>query len=856
MNIRFTSICLLLSVLGLTSCSDRNEIWFESENEQGEGNKKEMIHEKYRTKPYPRSVHELYLNPPPLIVPNKMNELKAGKGVQFALSQDPIFAPENTIESEHKNWGMFNVHKVLEPGVWYWRFRNGTDEWSEVNSFTVKEDLEAFVTPPYEDFERNIPQKHPRMYCFLDEDFKKLQQVIDGKKVVENHREYRELKARAQGTAEQIIATYGEDYDKAYYGAGKTGYWYQAYLLTGEQRYKDELLALAKYFEGHVVTPQYVNSNNGVATGVIGNMANIYDACYDEMTALQRSTLREGIEQIIWNYYKMYRGNLENHIFENHVMQYIMQGMVKGCLAIYEESEIAQEAMEYYYEQWTARCPAGGFNRDGGWFNGTGYFVVNFKSLCYFPMLYSHLTGTNFLEHPWYRNAGKAMMYSHIPGGGSSGFGDTSRFTPPNRQDLAFADFLARETGSSYAQWYVHAADPNRNILSGDYELRIFRMSRDHNVYDDPGLPQDDGNYVWYKDMGEGVAVSDLENLDQSTTLSFLSSPYASGSHTNPHQNSFNLAYGGRPIFVRNGYYSSGLHHGLWYNNTRSCNSMLIDGCTQGLSTKSYGNITRGLNNEHIGYFLGDASSAYSYGSDEEYKMHEEFGSDPTPLTKYRRHIFLLRPNIVVVYDDLEARSPVRWDWLLHSPTEFSIDTDACTFSTNHEALGATSDYSYKGKIRSFVQQFCNQSASISQKDTYYVEPAGDYPGKDSYKGPGDSYHLTVSYGKSAANRILTVMQLMPENADDFLPIIGSNGQYEIGGWKINANLDESASSSITISNEEKQTLFSYGDGNVTFNGKEYIRKQQRSSVLYDSVYDFQEMADRKAMSTRALGVE
>ena len=90
------------------------------------------------------------------------------------------------------------------------------------------------------------------------------------------------------------------------------------------------------------------------------------------------------------------------------------------------------------------------------------------------------------------------------------------------------------------------------------------------------------------------------------------------------------------------------------------------------------------LNGENISYCLGDASNAYSGIS--EYPMwiknfkaaqieqSTQNGFGETPLKTYRRPLFLLPPEIVVIYDKLEADKPVRWDWLLHSPVQFGID--------------------------------------------------------------------------------------------------------------------------------------------------------------------------------------
>ena len=44
-----------------------------------------------------------------------------------------------------------------------------------------------------------------------------------------------------------------------------------------------------------------------------------------------------------------------------------------------------------------------------------------------------------------------------------------------------------------------------------------------------------------------------------------------------------------------------------------------------------------------------------------------ENGFGATPLTKYRRHVLMLHPHTVIVYDELEASEAVRWEWLLHS---------------------------------------------------------------------------------------------------------------------------------------------------------------------------------------------
>ena len=84
----------------------------------------DAYHDKIREKPYPKADNELYLNPSPLIVPQTM---KTGAKLQFSLSRSKNFDTPETVTSQAVAWCMFNPHKKLENGTWYWRFRKERD---------------------------------------------------------------------------------------------------------------------------------------------------------------------------------------------------------------------------------------------------------------------------------------------------------------------------------------------------------------------------------------------------------------------------------------------------------------------------------------------------------------------------------------------------------------------------------------------------------------------------------------------------------------------------------------------------------------------------------------------------------
>lgn len=102
-------------------------------------------------------------------------------------------------------------------------------------------------------------------------------------------------------------------------------------------------------------------------------------------------------------------------------------------------------------------------------------------------MLFSHLTQTDFLKHPWYKNAGKAIAYTWLPGSGNCSFGDGVEkwMTEPGRVQVGFMDFLARETGDSYAAWYAKECAV---VLKDNFDMRLYRIAQGDADYTAGGI--------------------------------------------------------------------------------------------------------------------------------------------------------------------------------------------------------------------------------------------------------------------------------------------------------------------------------------------------------------------------------
>lgn len=800
-------------------------------------------HEKMRTVPYPRSHNELYINPSPLIVPQNM---KNGAYLQFALSSSPDFEDKFTETTEPLAWNMWNPHRQLEPGTYYWRFRNiassGEEkDWSETYSFTVKGDEPVFVTPSWDRFLSFAPQHFPRLYCFLEA------KLMTAREKAAEHTEYKSLLHRA-GLAMDVdystqLSKLYASHDELY---ANVEYLYQAYLITRDDQYAQKLISLLEAMIAKPCSTSVLYSDNFITSTVTYAHAAVYDLLAERLSASTREAAERFVANQCQRFYNTSRGYEENHIFDNHFWQINYRLMFFSALTLYDRPEYpaALTLLEYLYELWTARAPASGFNRDGLWHNGTGYFTTNSKTLAYMAMMLSYITRFDFTNHPWYHNAGQALAFNMPPVGANTGFGDGHEKNPePNRQMAAFADFLAREVGDAYGAWY---ASSRPDLVHDDWELRIYRMCND-DTYGGV-IPDEVPLLTWYKDAGEVSIHSSLAETADDLAIGFRSSQYGSGSHTTSSQNAFNLAFAGKSIFCSSGYYQnfSDAHNLMWYRHSRSHNTILINGIGQPYTTRAYGRMLRAGSTSNIAYALGDASNAYCGFTDdpmwiENFKsagveQSVENGFGPTPLSHYYRHIFMLQPGIMVIYDELEATEPATWEWLLHSPVTFSFDEENSTLLTENAA----------DRVHCRVTLATSADARFSQTSKFLVPPANQ---GDAYP---DQWHFTAKINNSRAVRVLSIIQ--PGHiSDEFSEITKDGDTYIIDNWRISAVLDPSSAPSVHIENTRTGAVADVGSSPTvsTERGNAYRRGYTNSTFIADG-NEIKEFVDQNQMGSRS----
>ena len=840
----------LLVLLSGSSCSDAIEEPMPAPG--GNAGSADVYHDYIRQSPYPKADNELFLNPPPLIVPEQMK--RSGEQLRFALSRSADFNTKETVTSKATAWCMYNPHRALESGTWYWRFRvvaaDGTEQpWSETYRFTVTDDLPRFATPEVDVLFNNLPVGHPRLYCFLDG------KVGTARPKLSAHPEYRSMRSRAAGAVRtdfSDIASFYKDKASTENLCNNVNFLAQAFYLTQGEEYAAKMLEIIGQLTSCPPTDTQLFASNFISTNIALAYIYIYDLLYERLTSEQRTTTEELLMAVLRVYYKAQVGSQENHIFDSHFWQQNLRVLFQAAYMLYDKATFMDEArpmLEYYYELWTARAPGTGYNRDGVWHNSVTYFNANVETLYYMPTLFSHLTHCDFLQHPWYKSAGRSLVYSWPVGSANCGFGDgNDTAASPHRVRIAFADFLARSLGDNYAHWY---ASQYLNELRQDYLLRMGRMVEPYTY--DTEEPQDVDKMIWYKDAGEAVMHSDLLHTERNLSLAFRSSPYGCSAHTFANQNAFNVLYKGVNVFHNTGYYLkyASPHHIMSYRHTRAHNTLLVNGIGQSFTSRAYGNILRGIGGDHISYCLGDASNAYAdicdlkdwIGNFEAAGITQtpDNGFGVTPLTKYLRHVWMLHPGIVVIYDELEASEPVRWDWLLHSPTAFHVEPDGFTLNTANEAKG----FSTQARL------FSGQKFRISQTDRFTVPPT-DSP-DSAYP---NQWHLSATVKDSRANRFLLIMQVY-DRGHSPLNLSCEGNNFNIGDWHIRAEMNPDNPSAVTITHGTVPVVFSYGADDVPLpDGSVYRRKQANSSVLYDEANGLPQLieeTDYRPKHTRAL---
>jgi len=471
---------------------------------------------------------------------------------------------------------------------------------------------------------------------------------------------------------------------------------------------------------------------------------------------------------------------------------------------------------------WLAQHPKMA-EEDGAWFNGTGYMRMNVMTLLDIPMKLGAYTGQNFFKAPWYGNFMKWLFYAYPPGATSDGFcNDGKKWPMPNLEYGAFADAYARITGDPIALQYSKAVFSKldaleaplidldytggpieKAVLSDDQDYAWFRLSEG---YDLP-LPSVDENVnlseaAFFPDVGVAYFNSNRKDIENNLRVSIKSSPMGPLAHTHAEHNTFNIAYKGKRLFYNSGYrpWMGAPHTQAWYKHTQGHNGILVDQQGQPYDSGAYGFLPRFIEGNQLIYAVGDASHAY-----QAHELSPKARKDNTPndmeVKHFRRHYLLLKPNIVVVYDEMEAHKPVDWSWLIHNYHGLKINDVDQTVETTYEDRG--------GKVSLYGSTPLDREVT----DQFSVAPKNFLRKKDAYGNLltyDNHWHFKATTQKKQEKmRFLAIIQVSDDLKYKEISRMGAGDVFEIEGWKINAQMDTNKSAKISIERKDGQLKFS-----------------------------------------------
>jgi hypothetical protein len=231
---------------------------------------------------------------------------------------------------------------------------------------------------------------------------------------------------------------------------------------------------------------------------------------------------------------------------------------------------------------------------------------------------------------------------------------------------------------------------------------------------------------------------------------------------------------------------------------------------------------------------MGDASRAYSgtIARDQIARQMEKYGVKQTPeygfgdagLKTFRRHMFMLRPGIAVIYDELEAEKPVEFTWLSNA---------RCLMEANGNN-GLTLN-SQMGKAEMKLYSSASFEQNISDK---FKSPPVDWQGKGDkmVKSKATSYHYKAVTNKVKKARFLAIIQVGDKSMKP-LKIEKTSQGYKVGEWLIDAELDTNKTVAFEITNG-KDAMISMGHEKVKLGSKTIKPKMLGSTLLVEKKAD------------------
>lgn len=418
-----------------------------------------------------------------------------------------------------------------------------------------------------------------------------------------------------------------------------------AWRLSGEAKFRDEARRTVIDLAGwEVEGATGVGGIHGVASKLAWTMALAYDWLYADLTPEARQLILNNVVQRVEALRREFLADdrMARKPFNSH--GWVSWGHAAAALALIagDDKRASDLFLALVPSYFTSISPWGG--EDGGFGNGTSYALSAVSHLVVPLDILSVTLGVNAYAKPWTRNLGRFLTYTYPPGAPEAPFGDGAEVRY-ERVDGGSIKALSQRVDEPLIKWYagkVKADPPDPLVL-------LTGAAKDRRAPAFPGAP----NAMLFADVGWAAMHSDLSDPGR-VSVYFISSPYGSFNHSHAAQNAFVIQAGGQALAKSSGYYDAyaSPHWRQWYQTTRAQNAITFDG-GKGQPQQDMaaaGKILAWTTGKDGDVVVGDATAAYAGA-----------------LSRAVRTLVYLRPDVVLVRDELQSAQARQWEWNVHA---------------------------------------------------------------------------------------------------------------------------------------------------------------------------------------------
>jgi len=580
----------------------------------------------------------------------------------------------NTVEYQAKNIE-FNVHcppRIFKSGTYTWRYR-GKDQkgqftnWSQPRTFTIASDAVAMPLPPRDELIARIPKTHPRLFM-RPENLGRLRELARGKMKNEYNqlvKECERILANPPSTKEppkypaDMVQKSEEWRDiwwgnreytiRALNGAATLAF---TRLLGGQERYgldaKRILLECAKWDPKGSTNYRY-NDEAGMPYAYY--FARTYTFVNDLLSEQEKKICRDVM--------KIRGDEMYQHLCPRHLWQpysshsnRAWHKLGEAGIAFLGEIEGAEDWVWFAANVFFNVYPVWS-DEDGGWHEGSSYWSSYISRFTYWADVMREAMKINAYDKPYFAKVGYYPMYLMPPGKGDGGFGDGAARRDASA-NVQLISHLAAQAHNGHWQWYVEQMGGPKQTTGYIGFIRGAQPTVKAKPPDD--LPSS----KLFRGTGQAYLNTTLKDAKEDVQVVFKSSPFGTQSHGNEANNSFVLWAYGQRLLVRSGHYDlyGSEHHRNWVWSTRSVNNITVNGQGQSRRTeKAQGRITAFKTTDSIDIVVGEAQKAYE-----------------PPLERFTRSIIFVKPELIIVYDRLQAKEPSTYEYWLHAVNKIAVE--------------------------------------------------------------------------------------------------------------------------------------------------------------------------------------